>query len=188
MSILLLGLLLFFGVHIAASIPNVRAAAIARTGENGWRGVVTINAIAGLGLVVLGWKGAPNTPLFAPSALAIQFAPLLITLSLILFFIGGLNLRGHVKRRLHHPMLIGAVLWSLTHLLANGGARETLLFGSFLAFSLYELASNFARGKYATHTPLIRYDLIGLLVGIAVAKAVLVWHQWLFAVPGYLPQ
>jgi len=188
MSILLLGLLLFFGVHVAASIPAVRAAAVARTGENGWRGVVTINAIAGIGLVVLGWKGAPNTPLFAPNATVIRFAPLLITLALILFFTGGLNLRGYLKRWLHHPMLIGTALWALTHLLANGGLRETVLFGGFLVFSLYELASNFARGKYATHTPAVRYDLIGVLVGIAVAKAVLVWHLWLFGMPGYLPQ
>jgi uncharacterized membrane protein len=185
MSILLLGLFLFFGVHVLTSIPAIRSAAVARTGENGWRGVVTINAIAGLGLVVLGWAGAPNTQLFVPSATAIRFAPLLVTVSLILFFIGGFNLRGYIKRWLHHPMLIGAAIWSLTHLLANGGLRETALFGGFLAFSLYELASNFARGKRATHVPSVKFDLIGLVVGAVAAKAALMGHQWLFGVPGY---
>ena len=185
MSIVLLGLFLFFGVHVLASIPAVRSAAVARAGENGWRGVVTINALAGLGLVVLGWAGAPNTQLFAPCVVVIRFAPLLVSVSLILVIIGGFNLRGYIKRWLHHPMLIGVAGWALTHLLANGGLRETALFGGFLAFSLYELASNFARGKRATHVPDIKFDIIGVVVGLVVAKAVLMGHLWLFGVPGY---
>lgn len=185
MSIMLLGLFMFFVVHVLASIPAVRRAAVARAGENGWRGVVTINAFAGLGLVVLGWPNTPNPQLFAPSATAIRLAPLAVTLALVLFFIGGFNLRGYIKRWLHHPMLIGAAIWALTHLLANGGLRETLLFGSFLAFSIYELASNFARGKRAEHSPNVKFDIIGIVIGVVVAKAVLMGHQWLFGVPGY---
>ena len=113
-------------------------------------------ALGSLGAIVLigfGWKSAPNTVLFAPSALAIQLAPVLVSVALVLFVIGGGNLPGYIKRTLHHPMLVGVILWSATHLLANGGWRETVFFGAFLVFSIYALCSLLLAGKRATFVP-----------------------------------
>ena len=125
---------------------------------------------------------APNTVLFSPSALAIQLAPALVTVALVLFVIGGGNLPGYIKRTLHHPMLVGVILWSSTHLLANGGWRETVLFGSFLVFSVYALCSLLLAGKLARFVPAWKWDAIGLAIGLFVAIGVMHSHKWLFGV------
>lgn len=188
MSWMVLGLALFLICHLAALTPAVRAAAVARLGAAGWGGVMTLCAGGGLALVGIGWSGAPNDLLFAPWPAAIRFAPVLVSLALVLFFIGGLGFNGHIRHRLRHPMLMGAALWAATHLLANGGLRETLLFGFFLGFSLFALAVLFARGKRPQFVPDWRKDVLGVIVGLVIAKLALLGHAWAFGVPAYLPQ
>lgn len=183
MNQMLLGLLMFFAVHLMTATPPLRAAITRRIGDNPWRGVVSLVSLGGLILVGMGWATTPNTPLFAPQAWARQSAPLLVTVALILFVIGGGKLPGYLRRYLHHPMLYGVILWASTHLLANGGLRETLLFGSFLAFATYALVTLLAAGKRQSYTPALKWDVIGAAIGIVVAAGVMHGHAWLFGVP-----
>ena len=176
------GLLVFFALHFTATTPMLRRVIVRATGENVWKVIVAMASLGAIVLIVLGWPAAPNTPLFAPSALAIRLAPLLVGVAVVLFVIGGVNLPGHIRRTLHHPMLIGVVVWSATHLLANGGLRETLLFGAFLVFSLYALAALLLAGKRATFAPAWKWDAIGVGVGLFVAVGVMHGHRWLFGV------
>lgn len=182
---MLLGLALFFSVHFATATPPFRRAVGARLGDNAWRGVVSLCALPGLVLIGIGWSDTPNTPLFAPQAWARQLAPALVTLALILVVIGGGKLKGHLRRQLHHPMLLGVGLWAGVHLLANGGLRETLLFGSFLAFTLYALVGLLAAGKRQDFTPALKWDLLGIAIGIALAGGVMHGHARLFGVPAF---
>lgn len=176
------GLALFFALHFATATPAVRQIFVLRLGENAWKGIVALGSLGAIVLISFGWKFAPNTVLFAPSALAIRLAPVLVTVALMLFVIGGGNLKGHIRRTLHHPMLVGVILWSTTHLLANGGWRETLLFGSFLVFAVYALCSLLRAGKRATFVPAWKWDAIGIGVGLFVAIGVMHSHKWLFGV------
>ena len=176
------GLSLFFVLHLAAATPAVRRRIVTSIGENPWKGVVTLGSLSAITLISFGWSATPNTPLFAPSTLAIKLAPVLVSAAFVLFVIGGGNLNGHIRRTLHHPMLAGIILWSGTHLLANGGVRETWLFGSFLAFAVYALCSLLLAGKRATFTPAWKWDAIGLGIGVFVATGVMHSHKWLFGV------
>jgi len=176
------GLLLFFILHVATATPSLRKKLAGGTGDNAWKGIVALGSLGAVVLIVLGWKAAPNTVLFSPSALAIQLAPVLVTLALVLFVIGGGNLPGYIKRTLHHPMLVGVILWSSTHLLANGGWRETVLFGAFLVFSVYALCSLLLAGKRARFVPAWKWDAIGLAIGLFVAIGIMHSHKWLFGV------
>ena len=45
---------------------------------------------------------------------------------------------GDIKRVLKHPMLVGIKLWAFGHLLANGDLGSIILFGSFLAWAVYD--------------------------------------------------
>lgn len=182
MGIFIAGLILFFALHFATATPSIRQKLARSTGENAWKGLLAAGSLLAIVLICLGWSSAPNTVLFAPSALAIRLAPVLVSVALVLFVIGGGNLRGHIKRRLHHPMLVGAVVWSGVHLLANGGLRETLLFGSFLVFSVYALGSLLRAGKRATFEPAGKWDAIGIGLGLFVAVGVMHGHRWLFGV------
>lgn len=176
------GLLIFFALHFVTVTPPLRRRLVALGGQNAWKGVVALGSLAALALIVVGWPQAPNDPLFAPSALAIRLAPLLVSVALVLVVIGGVGLPGHLRRALHHPMLVGVIVWSATHLLANGGRRETLLFGAFLAFSLYAIAALLFAGKRATFVPAWKWDVIGVAVGLFVAVGFMHGHGWLFGV------
>lgn len=185
MTWMLLGLALFFSVHVATATPAFRRFVATRLGEHPWRGVVSLCALTGLILVGVGWRDTPNSPLFAPLPLARQLAPALVTLALILIVVGGGKLNGYLRRHLHHPMLLGIGLWAGVHLLANGGLRETLLFGSFLAFSVYALTILLASGKRNDFTPSLKWDVVGAAIGIALAVGVMHGHARLFGVPAF---
>ena len=179
------GLALFFVVHVITATPGMRQLAVSSTGNNAWKALVAVISLAGVVLIGFGWSSVPPTVLFAPSALAIRSAPILIPIALILFVIGGGNLAGHIRRRLHHPMLIGVILWSATHLLANGGVRESWLFGSFLVFSIYALGTLLLAGKRATFVPAWKWDAIGIGIGLIVSMGLMHGHRWLFGVAAY---
>jgi len=182
MPIFISGLLLFFVLHLATATPVVRQKLVALAGENIWKAVVALGSLAAVALIARGWASAPNTPLFAPSALVIRLAPVLVSVALILFVVGGGNLKGYIKRTLHHPMLVGVMLWSATHLLANGGWRETVLFGAFFVFSIYAFCALMLAGKRAAFVPSWKWDVIGVVAGLFVAIGVMHSHQWLFGV------
>ena len=56
-------------------------------------------------------------------------------------FLAATNMRTHIRRAVRHPMLIGVGIWAMVHLLANGHAKATLLFGAFLAYVLIDIIS-----------------------------------------------
>lgn len=182
MWIFITGLVVFFALHFVTATPGLRQRLVAMLGNNPWKGVVALGSLAGVGMIGIGWRSAPSTMLFASSAVVRQLAPVLVTVALILFVIGGGNLKGYIRRTLHHPMLVGVVLWSGTHLLANGGVRETLLFGAFLVFAVYALCSLLLAGKRATFVPDWKWDGIGIGIGLVIAIGVMHSHQWLFGV------
>ena len=94
----------------------------------------------------------------------------------------GGNMRGHIRRVLRHPMLIGILIWSCVHLLANGDLRGTILFGAFLVYAIVDLISAIARGAVKTFVPVPRHDVIAVVAGLLLAVAVMVVHRWLFGV------
>ena len=52
----------------------------------------------------------------------------------------------HIHVMLKHPMLVAIKIWALAHLLANGDLASLVLFGSFLAFAVYDRISVKKRG------------------------------------------
>ncbi len=181
MEILILGLVLFLGIHIVPAIPPLRAACATRLGENRYKGLFSIVSAIGLVLIVVGYAYAPRgAQLFAPSIGARHAAPLVVTLAFIL--LAAANMRSHIRRTLKHPMLIGVGLWALVHLLANGHAKATLLFGAFLAYAALDLGSAVARGAVKQFAPQRKYDFMAVGGGIALALLVMLFHRILFGV------
>jgi uncharacterized membrane protein len=182
MILLALGLVLFLGVHLIPTAPSLRARWIGAWGEPRYRGLFALASFAGLALIVVGYYvGERGAQLFAPWPVARAIAPEAMAVSFVLF--AAAEMRGHIRRVVRHPMLIGLMIWSLVHLLANGDARGTLLFGAFLAYSIVDLISATARGAVKTFEPVARHDVIAVVAGLAFALAVMAAHRWLFGVP-----
>jgi hypothetical protein len=126
------------------------------------------SAVSGIGfaLIVVGLRvRASPVPLFAPWPTAIAIAPAAMAVALVLIAAG--NLRGHLRRMVKHPMLIGTLIWSGVHLMANGDVASTLLFGAFLAWAAIDLVSAIARHAVKTFTPRLAHDGIAIVGGIA---------------------
>ena len=182
MRLLIAGLALFLGMHALPMVPSLRAALVARWGEQRYRGVFALASAAGLVLIVVGYILADDrTPVFAPVPLARACAPFAMVASFILF--AAANMRGHLRRIVRHPMLVGLLLWSGVHLLANGDRTGTVLFGAFLAYAAVDLVSAIGRGAVKLFVPVPKHDVIAIVGGTAVALAVMTFHRLLFGVP-----
>src|SRR3546814_2870739 len=77
-----------------------------------------------------------------------QFGVLLMFVSCILI-VSACNPRNGIKARLHHPMILGVMVWAVAHLLANGTLPDVILFGGFLVWALCGFRSARKRDRLA---------------------------------------
>jgi uncharacterized membrane protein len=188
MTLLILGLVIFLGVHSTRIVAEPwRRQTIARMGEGAWKGAYTLLSLAGFALIVYGYGQARMTPvvLWASPTWTRHLAALLMLASLILL-VATYVPRNGIKARLHHPMVLSVKIWALAHLLANNTLADLLLFGSFLVWAV--LSFRAARGRdraagtvYPAGTLL--WTVLTAMVGLLAWVVVSVWaHGWLFGV------
>jgi uncharacterized membrane protein len=182
MTLLIAGLAVFLGVHLLPAMPQARLALVAKWGDQRYRAIFSLASAAGLASIVAGYAlSGDRVRIFDPLPLARALAPYAMTLSFIL--LAAANMRGRLRRRLQHPMLLGILVWSLVHLLANGDRAGTVLFGAFFAYALVDLASAIRRKAVKSFEPVPKHDLIAVVGGTAVALVVMTFHRALFGVP-----
>ena len=96
-------------------------------------------------------------------------------------------IRGRIYTTLKHPMLTGIKLWAAAHLLANGDLGSIILFGSFLAWAVYDRIS--LKSRSDAGAPPIPVggpgnDLIAIAVGIVAYLALaFAFHPVVIGVP-----
>jgi uncharacterized membrane protein len=181
MTLLAAGLVLFLGVHLVPAAPPLRDAACTRLGAAGYKGAFTLLSLAGLLLIVVGYRAAdPGDRLFPPFPVAIVVAPYAMVLSFIL--LAAANMRTHIRQSLKHPMLLGIMIWAVVHLCANGDTRGTVLFGAFLAWAIVDLVSAVSRNAVKEFEPAARQDVMAIVGGTALALVVMTFHRTLFGV------
>ena len=181
MTLLVVGLVLFLGTHLIPTVPPLREGLVARLGAGGFKGAFTLLSLAGLALIVVGYRAAaPGERLFAPWPAAIAVAPYAVALAFVL--LAAANMRTHLRRSLRHPMLLGVILWSAVHLGANGDTRGTVLFGAILAWALVDLASAVSRNAVKTFEPSAKHDAIAIAAGIGLSLVVMTFHLGIFGV------
>ncbi len=188
MAMLVLGLVIFLGVHSTRIFAQGgRVKAIARLGEGPWKGVYSLVSLVGFALVVWGFGQARwiAARLWTPPVWAGHATILIMLVSLIL--IGAyIFKKSHIAVAVHHPMVWGVALWAAGHLAANGSSADLLLFGAFLLWAVAELVSSYARD--ARNSVVYPTPVWGATIG-AVALGVVLWiallgglHFWLFGV------
>jgi uncharacterized membrane protein len=118
MYILLLGLSIFFGIHLVPGLVGFRRRIITKLGEGTYQELYSVIALTGLILIVYGKSKAEFQPIWE---LPVWSAYVVAVLMLPAFiFLAAANLKSNIKRFTRHPMLWGIALWSGAHLLANG--------------------------------------------------------------------
>lgn len=180
MTLLLLGLALFLGVHSTRIVADGwRTATIARVGEKPWKGIYSLLSIAGFVLLVIGYGAARQSPvvLFAPPVWTRHLAALLTIPAFVL--LAAAYVPGNaIKRAVGHPMMAGVKVWALAHLLANGTLADVLLFGTFLAWAVLGFIAARRRDRAAGTT----YPAgTGSRTAIAVVVGLVAWAVFAFA-------
>jgi uncharacterized membrane protein len=179
MALLVAGLVLFLVPHVLPMFPTQRAALLSSWGEARYKGLFSAVSGVALVLIVIGYAyGDRGAQWFAPSPAARAAAPFAMIVVFIL--LAAANSPSHIRAAIKHPMLIAVLIWSGIHLLANGDARGTILFGAFATFAIVDLASAVHRGAVKAFTPRLRADVISIVAGGAVALLVMTFHRFLF--------
>jgi uncharacterized membrane protein len=191
MSILILGLVLFLGVHsVRIFAEGWRSAQIARRGENTWKGLYSLASAVGLGLIVWGYGLARAQPvaLWAPQPWARHVAALLTLPAFVLLTAAYVPHNG-IRFRLHHPMILGVKLWAFAHLLANHTLADALLFGGFLLWAALDYRAVRRRDDvgHVSYAPGTTAGTVRtLLIGLVAWAVFAFWaHAWLIGVRPY---
>jgi len=186
MALLIAGLLLFTVVHLLpAALPGMRRAIIARLGDNPYRGIYSLFVLAGLVLIVFGWKSSTPTPVYAPPLGGGPIVSLMVFAAFILF--AASRVRSNLRRVVRHPQMTAVILWSAAHLMANGDARSLALFGGLGAWAVLEiLLCNRRDGAWQKPVPVSRRtDIVAAVIGAAAFGLFFYLHRTLFGVfPG----
>jgi uncharacterized membrane protein len=151
MSLLILGLVLFLGVHSVRVVAEPwRARFIAQRGPGAWKGLYSVLSLLGFGLLVWGFGQARLQPvlLWVPPA-GMRHVAALLTLPAFVLLVAAYVPGNGIKARVHHPMILGVKLWAFAHLIANGTLADTVLFGSFLLWAVLSFRAARQRDRAA---------------------------------------
>ena len=142
MTMLIIGLLVFFGNHSISIVAlDWRDAMAERIGKTAWRILYGVISLVGLVLIVKGYGAARLSPevVWVPPTWTSHVTAVLM-LPVFSFALASV-LQGRISAALKHPLLVATKLWAVAHLIANGMLADILLFGSFLAWAVVDRIS-----------------------------------------------
>ena len=188
MSYLVLGLVLFLGVHSVRIVADGwRTQMRARLGEGAWKGLYSVASVVGLVLVVWGYGLARQQPvvLWNPPV-GMRHAASLLTLIAFVLLAAAYVPRNVFKAKLHHPMVLSVKVWALAHLISNGNLADVVLFGAFLLWAVlsFRAARQRDRAQNTVYAPGTAAGTgIAVVVGTAAWAGFAFWaHVWLIGV------
>ena len=187
MTLIVLGLALWWGAHLFKRLaPGPRAA----MGEAG-KGLMAVLILAGIVLMVWGYRGsdwlgiegAEHVDLWVPPAFLTHVNNLLMLFAVYLYAASGMKTR--ITRAIRHPQLTAVKTWAVAHLLVNGDLASVVLFGGILAWAVVEvILINRAEPRPAPPAPAPLGKEIGAVVGaVVVMVAIMLVHNWLGVPP-----
>jgi uncharacterized membrane protein len=186
----ILGLVIFLGAHVFVSMRDRRAKLIARIGEGPYRGLFSLVSIAGIVLAGYGFAGyrdAGLIPIWDPPAWTRQIVVVLMWPACIM--VAAAYIPGNIKRTLKHPLLGGVKTWAFAHLCANGDLGGIILFGSILAWAVYDRVTLKRRSDPgAPPIPVggATNDVIAIIVGTILYLALgFVFHPVVIGLPAF---
>lgn len=180
MGVLVLGLVLFLGVHsVRIAAEGWRGRVIARVGEKTWKGVYALVAIAGFVLVVWGYALARQNPvvLWPQPPVALRHVAALLTLVAFVLLVAAYVPGNQIQARLQHPMVLGVKVWAFAHLIANNMLADLVLFGAFLVWAILDFRS--ARRRTSPH-PGPHPAGAGVRTAVTVVVGVAAWAVFAF--------
>jgi len=185
MEQLVVGLVLFFGMHSASIVALPLRDRLAAKSELGWKAAYAAVSLIGIVLVARGYadlRQAPTllyvSPVWLRHVAAVCLLPIFVLLLAPYF-------PGRIKRVTRHPQLVAVMLWAAAHLLVNGTLADVLLFGSFLVWAVADLISmkNRPVRRVSVVPESAANDIALVVVGLVLYAAMIFWlHEVAFGV------
>jgi uncharacterized membrane protein len=177
MTLLIIGIIVFLGLHLLPTVSGSRQKLVTRLGENGYKMLFSLLSVAGFVLLVYGFAKAPVIQVWSPPGWTRWVAIVLMLPAFILLV--AAYVPGRIKERLKHPFLVSIKTWAFAHLIANGDLASIILFGSFLAYAVYDRIT--LKGRKPTAIVEVagsgppRNDVIAVVLGTSLYVVFLVW-------------
>ncbi|TFH85101.1 NnrU family protein [Billgrantia azerbaijanica] len=186
MLVMILGLVIFLGVHSVRIVAEEwRQAQIARLGEGPWKGLYSLASIVGLALAIWGYGLMRLDPVWVwtpPAGLRHLVALLMIPAFILLVaaYVPG----NAIKTKLGHPMILAVKVWAFAHLLANGRLGDIVFFGAFLLWAVFDFRAARRREQPAMPAPRMAASIATLVIGVIVYYLFAFHlHAWITGVP-----
>ena len=186
MLILVIGIVVFLGVHSLAAFRGVRAGLIESHGATLYKAAFALGSLFGFVLIVWGfsrYRAEGLIPLWTPPLWTRHIAMTLMWFAFVA--LAAMNpAPGRIRGWLRHPMLAAIKIWALAHLIANGDAGGVLLFGAFLAWAVFDRIAVKRRGDLGAPRveAFTRADATVVVAGTIAYVAMLFLHPLLIGV------
>ena len=184
MTLILIGLLLFCGVHLVPALaPGLKASWLGKMGEGGYKGSYSLLLLGGIVMIVLGWRSTLPSTVYLPSAELRLPAVVLVILAFLMLVVGSRNSR--IRQWVRHPQLTGVLLWALAHLILNGDNRSVLLFSGLALWSFVEIFAISKREGAWTKAdiPSAGAEAITIVATAVVVIAMMFGHPYFTGMP-----
>jgi len=188
MTLFLLGLAIFFGLHLYSATRSRHAEydLKKRLGYSVFMSGYSVISLIGFGLMIYGFGATRGAGVLYVPPTWMQHINLLLTIPAMVLLIASQLPVGVIAKVTKHPMLLAVKLWAFGHLLANGELNSVILFGSFLAYAVFDRIMVKRRGDIGPGPDAevnSTMDLIALGAGLGVWALIAFWlHPILFGV------
>ena len=179
MLLLILGVGLWIVAHMFKRFAPGQRATLENWMGEGAKGVFAVLILAGLLLMIIGYRAADYIFLWAAPGWMGHVNNLLMLISFYVFGIG--MAKGALSQKFRHPMLTGVLIWAVAHLLVNGDVAGVILFGGLGAWAVVSMLM--INAQQPGWTPPARKpgprDAVAAGVVLVVYAVVGLIHLWL---------
>lgn len=175
MEFLIAGIIIFFAIHLVP-IFQLKEKLVQGLGEKPYMGIFSLIAALGLGLMIYGKGSAEFISIWQPLPWA-HWVPIIAMWPALVLLVWA-EIPCSMKITLRHPMLLGILLFCISHLFANGDLATILLIGSFgiyAALTMLRLGFKKKESNIPASTP--KWNAFGFIVGTLLYGVIFHFHQ-----------
>ncbi|MEE8388350.1 MAG: NnrU family protein [Acidiferrobacterales bacterium] len=222
---LILASVAMIATHVVPALPSIRQRLVGMLGERGYQGVFTLVALVAITAMVYAFNRSPLEFIWEPGPIVKRLPAVLMPLAFILLVTGLLTrnptmfgqesrldsdtpARG-IVRITRYPFIWATILWSVSHIAANGDIASIVFFGGFLGLAVFgaigidkkraakygeqwtrfaDVTSNIPFAAILSGRNRLVWSEVGWtkpVIGIAAYVAMILAHRWLFGVMPY---
>jgi len=174
MVYLILGLILWIAAHLfKRAVPDLRA----RMGNAG-KGLAALGILAGLVLMVIGYRQAEVINVWYPPSWTVHINNLMMLGAVFLY--GMSATKGRLRGAMRHPQLTAVKVWAVAHLLVNGDLASLVLFGGLLVWAVVEVVMINRAEDWVRPAPgEAKQDIVLVVITVVMFLTITFIHNWL---------